>query len=191
MRFVAPGVIVLGSMLSAASPVAGQAEYTVSPGSALLDLRFDPLRLPAKGPGDLFGAMLAIGPDRAPVRGLVLWSAAGLPYGPGDMYYLITGADHFAASLALLRFERVTGHEWAGMFRDAGGTARQVRLESGACPEREAEEFVRCALARLTPPGNPAASQVVPEPITMVLVGTGLLGVGAAARRRRSTTARG
>ena len=119
---------------------------------------------------NLYMAFISVGQPNLPVT-----YSFNAPFG-----IISEGAGWFGSGPAVVTGNQLTGNEWHGIIRfDAPISSLSFSTAPG-----ETWHGFTFGTDGLAPPPN----TVTPEPISMALLGTGLLGVGAARRRRRNQT---
>jgi hypothetical protein len=119
---------------------------------------------------------------------MALWNEESSGIGLLDLYGSVNGVDFFALSLGL------TPTDWplsgpdaldfypADIFTWTATDLRYVRMDMSRCPQPDPADYPGCSIGEVA---FGTGTDVVPEPTTVVLLGTGLLGIAVLARRRR------
>lgn len=118
-----------------------------------------------------------------------LWNEEEVGIQALDLYYSTDGVSFYALSLGLAPTNNPLFTDYgADVFGFAPTAAQYIRLDMSGCPQDGSSIYsdFGCAIGEVAFGATP--TEVVPEPATMTLLATGLAGM-AAARRRKKTTA--
>jgi hypothetical protein len=115
---------------------------------------------------------------------LALWNEESSGIGLLDLFWSVNGTDFFALALGIAPFDNPLADYPAQVFGFNATNFRFVRFDMSECPQPDPGSFPSCAIGEVAFSAR-LEQQVVPEPITLLLLGSGLVGVAAVRRRRR------
>lgn len=117
------------------------------------------------------------------ISALALWNEESAGIGLLDLFWSLNGTDFFALSTGLVPTDNPLADYGADVFGFGPTAAQYVRFDMSRCPQQNPGTFQSCAIGEVA---FAASASVVPEPATMTLLATGLVGIAARRRRQRA-----
>jgi hypothetical protein len=116
---------------------------------------------------------------------LALWNEEVSGIGTLDLWGSVNGLDFFSLALGLAPTDNPADQHYAAdVFTWSAVDLRYVRFDMSNCPQPGVGTFHACAIGEVA--FGTAAAVAVPEPLSLILVLSGLAGAGLVGRRRKA-----